>query len=214
MKELGMVIVAGGSSSRFGSRDKLLVELEGKPLFTHCIATFGKILPHENLILVTSEGRQQELAAIVEEHTGVKITAVAGGRERRDSSLNGLLALPELKYAGVHDAARPFISEEMIAEAWQCIEGHGSAVLARPVTDTIKVADDHGRVVNTPPRQTLFACETPKIFERQLLIDAYRNAPPSPPLTDEAMAMERAGHPVQLCIHSGDNRKITYSKDL
>ena len=90
----------------------------------------------------------------------------------------------------------------------------GSAVLAHPVTDTIKVADESGLVVDTPPRNTLFGAETPQVFTKEDLINAYENPPQGLVLTDEAMAMEQAGFKVALVIHEEDNRKITYEKDL
>ena len=214
-KDIGIVIVAAGSSSRFGEQDKLTLELDGMPLFTHCIKTFSKLVPSENIVVVTSKERIEELKKTILSVLGLDIHVIAGGALRSDSSLNGLKALPEnLQYAAVHDAARPFISTDSIRDCYNVLKERGSAVLAHPVTDTIKITGSGHKVLKTPPRETLFAAETPQMFDRQKLIDAYINKPGNVNVTDEAMAMEIAGHEVFLAVHEEDNRKITYSKDL
>jgi len=213
--DIGIVVVAAGSSSRFGEQDKLTLDLNSKPLFTHCIETFSKIVPIENIIVVASEERIDELKGIIKETLDLEINVTAGGNQRSDSSLNGLKALPnKLKYAAVHDAARPFLSAKSFKICYDSLVKHGSAVLAHPVTDTIKVVSDGLKVQNTPARDTLFAAETPQMFIRKELIDAYTNKPADINVTDEAMAMEISGHEVYLAIHEEDNRKITYIKDI
>lgn len=215
IQDLGIVVVAAGSSSRFGEADKLTLDLAGKPLFIHCLQTFSKIIPKENIIVVTSEDRIEELSEIIFSNLGIYLTVIAGGAQRSDSSLNGLSALSaKLQYAAVHDAARPFISHKAIELCYRVLKERGSAVLAHPVTDTIKMTGEGLEVIKTPPRESLFAAETPQMFVRQALIDAYINKPAEINVTDEAMAMELAGHKVFLATHEEDNRKITYSKDL
>ena len=215
LSDIGIVIVAAGSSSRFGEQDKLTLELDGKPLFTHCIKTFSQIVPVENIVVVTSKERIDELQEIISSVLGLTVKVIPGGAQRSDSSLNGLKELPDkLEFAAVHDAARPFITVESIINCYQVLKERGSAVLAHPVTDTIKIVGDSHKVLKTPPRDTLFAAETQQMLERQKLISAYKGKPAGINLTDEAMAMEIAGHDVFLATHESDNRKITYSKDL
>lgn len=213
--DIGIVIVAAGSSSRFGEQDKLTLKLNSKPLFTHCIETFSKIIPLENIVVVASEERLEELQTIIQKTLALSIKVTAGGKQRSDSSLNGLKALPgHLKFAAVHDAARPFLTVESFIKCYESLKKHGSAVLAHPVTDTIKVVGTGLKVQSTPARDTLFAAETPQMFNRQDLIEAYTNKPADINITDEAMAMEISGHSVYLAVHESDNRKITYLKDL
>ena len=215
LTNIGVVIVAAGGSQRFGVKDKLLLPLNDMPLFLNSVKTFLKLLPKENLVIVTAPERQEEFSNIVKDKLKMHITVVAGGVQRSDSALNGLKALPnKLKYAGVHDAARPYITETAIKSCYARLIEQGSAVLAHPVTDTIKVADPQGAVIDTPHRHTLFAAETPQMFVKSDLIKAYSNRSPDLLLTDESMAMEKAGHLVSLVIHEEDNRKITYEKDL
>ena len=215
LKDIGIVVVAAGSSSRFGVQDKLMLELQSKPLFTHCIETFSQIVPIENIVVVVSEERVDELQNVIKATLGLEIKVTAGGKQRSDSSLNGLKALPSnLEYAAVHDAARPYLSAESFDICYQSLKKHGSAVLAHPVTDTIKVVEKGLKVQNTPPRDSLFAAETPQMFKRQDLINAYTSKPDTLNVTDEAMAMEISGHEVFLAVHEADNRKITYAKDI
>lgn len=215
IEDLGIVVVAAGSSSRFGETDKLTLDLDGKPLFTHCLETFSRIVPIENIVVVSSEERIEELSKIILSVIGHQIKVIAGGAQRSDSSLNGLKELPnKLRYAAVHDAARPFITKESILTCYEVLKERGSAVLAHPVTDTIKIVGDGLEVIKTPPRDTLYAAETPQMFKRSELIEAYTGKPTEINVTDEAMAMELAGHKVFLATHEKDNRKITYSKDL
>jgi 2-C-methyl-D-erythritol 4-phosphate cytidylyltransferase len=215
LTDIGIVIVAAGGSHRFGVKDKLLLPLNDMPLFLNSVKTFLKLLPKENLVIVTAPERQEEFSDIIKDKLKINIVVVAGGAQRSDSALNGLKALPnKLKYAGVHDAARPYITEAAIKSCYVSLIEQGSAVLAHPVTDTIKIADPQGAVIDTPQRHTLFAAETPQMFVKVDLMKAYSNHSPDLVLTDESMAMEKAGHLVSLVIHEEDNRKITYEKDL
>ncbi|MCH2204921.1 MAG: 2-C-methyl-D-erythritol 4-phosphate cytidylyltransferase [Lentisphaerales bacterium] len=214
IEDLGIVIVAGGSSSRFGKEDKLLIDIDGMPILAHSVKAFTSLVPPENITVVTSAGREEELQQVIEKHLNLTVRTVTGGVNRSDSSLNGIKSLASLRYAAVHDAARPFIDPKTIKACYEALKSKGSAVLARPVTDTIKVVDDAKKVLLTPPRATLCAAETPQMFKTAELISAYENAPEDGTVTDEAMAMEIADHSVYLFLHEGDNRKITYSTDL
>lgn len=214
IEDLGIVIVAGGSSSRFGKEDKLLIDIDGMPILAHSVKAFTNLVPCESITVVTSAGREEELQKVIQDHLGVLIRVVTGGANRSDSSLNGLKSLASLPYAAVHDAARPFIEPKTIKACYEALKSQGSAVLARPVTDTIKVVDDAKKVLYTPPRATLCAAETPQMFKTAQLISAYEHAPEDGTVTDEAMAMEIAGHSIYLFLHEGENRKITYSTDL
>jgi 2-C-methyl-D-erythritol 4-phosphate cytidylyltransferase len=215
INDLGVVIVAGGSSSRFGQEDKLLIQLNDRPIIVHAIQAFLTLLPREHLVIVTSLGREIEINQLIQQHLNVDIKTVTGGQSRSESSLNGLKALNDkIPYCAVHDAARPFIKPETIKACYESLKLQGSAVLAHPVTDTIKVVDKDNKVLKTPPRASLCAAETPQMFKAHELIRAYESFAGNPSVTDEAMAMELAGHQVFLHLHEEDNRKITYSSDL
>lgn len=214
--DTGVVIVAGGGGTRFGG-NKLLVKIDGMPVFLHSLQTFARLVPAGHIVLVVSaEARHEFEHALTDAPFANGIHIVSGGRSRQESAFNGLKGLPEeVEFAAVHDAARPFVAPEIISACIDSARETGSGVAARRVTDTIKVVDEHNRVTATPARQTLCAAETPQIFRRQELLAAYEMiAGRGLSVTDEAAAMELAGHIVHLVVHDRNNRKITYPHDL
>ncbi len=218
LADVGLVLAAAGSSRRFGGgRNKLLEPLAGHPLFWHSLARFAPCLPPGHLVLVVAAGERASFEAVLRESGWHgRATVVEGGEERQHSVLNGLLALPATaRLAAIHDAARPYASIELLRRCVEAARHGGSGVAATTVRDTIKVVDHHDRVLHTPPRATLRAAETPQVFDRELLIRAYRQAlADGAQVTDDAQAVERLGHPVQLVVHTADNRKITFAADL
>lgn len=215
--QCGLILAAAGSSKRFGKQDKLLIAHNKKPLFLHAFETFSEIIPIENIIVVVSPGQEEKFAKIIQEHTQKKPTIIAGGAERSLSVLSGLKKLPQnIEFAAVHDAARPFLKINTLKACLKQAIDKGSAVLAKPVSDTIKIVDDSGKVLQTPNRETLKAAETPQIFSRKKLICAYEKAlknHPAKQISDESTAMEMSDEPVFLFIHEENNSKITYAYD-
>jgi 2-C-methyl-D-erythritol 4-phosphate cytidylyltransferase len=216
-QDFGLILAAAGSSKRFGSRDKLLIDFQELPLFLHALKTFSHFIPTENIIIVVSPGRQEEFRNITLQHFDKAPIIIAGGSERSLSVLNGLKQLPEtIRFAAVHDAARPYLLRKTLQKCLEAARQRGSAVLARPVSDTIKIVDEQGFVLETPPRADLRAAETPQIFERQKLINAYQKAlqnHTAKSISDESMAMELNSEEVFLFIHEENNSKITYAYD-
>ncbi len=209
----GIIIAAGGSGQRFGS-DKLLADFRGQPVLIHSLRCCTTLVNPKDCILVAPATELESYRQILVAHGFHDLRLVAGGSERAHSVIHGLKAL-DCDLVAVHDAARPLLKPETLRRCFEQAEKTGSAVLAHPVTDTIKIVDADNRVVSTPPRATLRAAETPQIFPRLALLSAYQDALAQGLLpTDEAMAMELAGHPVHLVLHQEDNRKITYLHDL
>jgi 2-C-methyl-D-erythritol 4-phosphate cytidylyltransferase len=115
----------------------------------------------------------------------------------------------------VHDAARPLITPEQIERAFAQCRVHDAAALAQPVNDTLKRADAGLLVVGSVDRRQLYAMQTPQIFERKLIEDAYRAVYAENILvTDEVSAVERLGYKVALVLDDDFNFKITYPRDL
>ncbi|MEN9359461.1 MAG: hypothetical protein RL095_996 [Verrucomicrobiota bacterium] len=209
----GILIAAGGSGQRFGS-DKLLAEFRGLPVLIHSLRCCTALVDPPDCLLVAADASRPLYREILDSHGFDSIRLVAGGKERAHSVLNGLLQL-DCDLVAVHDAARPLLKTETLRHCFEHAEKTGSAVLAHPVTDTIKIVDADNRVVSTPPRAQLRAAETPQIFPRLALVAAYQAAlEQGIHPTDEAMAMELADQPVHLVLHQDDNRKITYLRDL
>lgn len=213
---VGVIIAAAGAGSRFRYGNKLFKCLDGLPVFCHCLKTFLECLSPEHIRLVVSEENRCVFRDILRKYNLPQISCVAGGETRGQSVLNGLKDLPNsVEYAAVHDAARPYTSGELVEKCIASALKYGSGVAAKPVTDTIKITDTNGNVVSTPDRTRLRAAETPQIFIKEVLINAYEKLQKTPlPVTDDASAVELAGGRVHLVLHNGFNGKITFSHDL
>jgi 2-C-methyl-D-erythritol 4-phosphate cytidylyltransferase len=213
---LSAIIVAGGSSRRMGF-DKLFAVIAGEPVIAHSIRAFERATAVSEIIVVAREQRHDAIRNICSRARFKKIRAIVPGGERRQDSVRaGLDRIDhEAKYVAVHDAARPLITSEQIERAFEQCRVRGSAALAQPVNDTLKRADTDLLVVGLVDRHRLYAMQTPQIFERKLIEDAYRSVyAENASVTDEVSAVERLGHKIALVLNDDFNFKITYPRDL
>jgi 2-C-methyl-D-erythritol 4-phosphate cytidylyltransferase len=212
---LTAIIVAAGSSERMGF-DKLFALVSGKPIIAHTIAAFERTSCVEEIILVGRADGLGELQKIIGRPTKVK-QIVAGGAERSDSVRAGLDHL-NLKsdFVAVHDAARPMITPEKITRVFDvCRTTGGAAALAEPINDTLKRADLDLAVKESVDRNGVYAMQTPQVFARKLLEEAYRLvAKKNVSVTDEVSAVELLRCKVVLVPNHDFNFKITYPRDL
>ena len=146
------------------------------------------------------------------------IAFVQGGPRRQDSVVNALGRVsPDADLILIHDAARPFVSSDLVERVARLAYEHGAAIAALPVTDTVKQSYGEGpdaRVIQeTLPRQRIFLAQTPQAFRRDLLTTAIEAAA-GEAVTDEAMMLERAGHRVHLVEGEPQNIKVTTPADL
>jgi 2-C-methyl-D-erythritol 4-phosphate cytidylyltransferase len=146
----------------------------------------------------------------------MNVQIVEGGKERFDSVANALaMVKPEATFVAIHDAVRPCLTDELITSVFGAAEKFGAALLAMPATDTIKRADDQGHVLETVPRQGLWLAQTPQVFRRQWIMDAYAKLDPATrDITDDTQIVEKAGHKVVVVEGSSTNIKITSKSDL
>ena len=135
-----------------------------------------------------------------------------GGKRRQDSVEAGLKRLKNCDWVVIHDGARPLVTMDMIIRGLDAAKETGAAVTAVPVKDTIKIADDDKTVLQTPPRQQLWAVQTPQIFRFDIIKEAYRQV--NNEVTDDSSLVELAGYKVKLYRGSYDNIKITTPDDL
>jgi 2-C-methyl-D-erythritol 4-phosphate cytidylyltransferase len=213
---LSAIIVAGGSSQRMGF-DKLFAVIAGEPVIGHSIRAFERATAVSEILVVAREQRHDEIRKISSCAGFKKIRAIVPGGERRQDSVRaGLDQIDrEAKYVSVHDAARPLITPEQIERAFERCRVHGSAALAQPINDTLKRADADLLVVGSVDRHQLYAMQTPQIFERKLIQDAYRGVyAENAFVTDEVSAVELLGHKIALVLNDDFNFKITYPRDL
>jgi 2-C-methyl-D-erythritol 4-phosphate cytidylyltransferase len=213
---LSAIIVAGGSSQRMGF-DKLFAVIAGEPVIAHTIRAFERAKSITEIIVVTREQRNDEIRAIASNAGFKKIRAIVPGGERRQDSVRaGLDRIDrDADYVAVHDAARPLVTPQQIERAFEQCRLHGAATLAQPVNDTLKRADADLLVLDSVDRQLLYAMQTPQIFERKLIEDAYRSVFSENLLvTDEVSAVERFGRKIALVLNDDFNFKVTYPRDL
>jgi len=211
---LTAVIVAAGSSQRMGF-DKLVASIAGKPVIEHTLNAFERANSVADIVVVTREDRLREFEKLMGKRTKV-CAIIAGGEHRQDSVQAGLQHLkPETKYVAVHDAARPLVTPEQIERVFAKCQQHGAAALAEPVSDTLKRAEANLQVTGSVDRNQLYIMQTPQIFERGLLEEAYAAVLAKKlRITDEVSAVEHLGPKVVLVPNEDSNFKITYERDL
>jgi 2-C-methyl-D-erythritol 4-phosphate cytidylyltransferase len=213
---LTAIIVAAGDSRRMGF-DKLFAAIAGKPVIAHTISAFQRANCVTGIIVVAREDRHNEIKTIVREEKFEKVRSIIpGGKHRQDSVRAGLDHLDSTtRRVAVHDAARPLITPEQIERVFQQCANHAAAALAEPINDTLKRADSALLVSGSVDRDQLYAMQTPQIFERQLIEEAYRAVcAENIFVTDEVSAVERMGRKVVLVVNGDFNFKITYPRDL
>ena len=215
---VAVIMPAAGSGRRFGAdTNKLFAEIAGKPLWYRAAerlrsrAEVGRIvMAVAEADLPRLEGDDQSLI----QSQAMEITP--GGAERTDSVRAGLDALRDddsVRFVAVHDAARPLVTTSDLAAVFASASQSGAAILATPVSGTLKRTPDNGRSCKTVDRRDMWIALTPQVFRIELLREAYvryrgRAA------TDDAELVERIGHPVALVRGSADNIKVTYPEDL
>ncbi|HZO94317.1 MAG TPA: 2-C-methyl-D-erythritol 4-phosphate cytidylyltransferase [Candidatus Baltobacteraceae bacterium] len=213
----GAVIVAAGRGTRFG-RPKQLVELAGKPMLAWSIEAFATMPEIADIAVVTEPELVERVETLARSLGGdAPIRVVRGGPERQDSVARGLDALSAgLAAILVHDGARPLIRPSDVRAGMRPVRPGIASLLAARVVDTIKVADENGKVTRTLDRATLWAAQTPQFATARDLRRAHAEAARlgHPPATDDAALLERAGLDVQLVESQGENFKVTLPGDL
>lgn len=210
------IIVAAGNASRMGGIDKILTLLEDKPLLAHTLRPFQLSELVDEIIIVTRADRVKEISAICKDYRMTKVRRIVlGGDSRAESVSAGLQVVSDgMKLAAIHDGARPLIPAKVLDEVLRTAARCSAAAPAIPVKDTIKRAVN-GKVIETPPREELFAVQTPQVFDYLLIKGAVAKAlEENAPITDDCSAVERIGFPVYLTQGSEENIKITTPADL
>jgi 2-C-methyl-D-erythritol 4-phosphate cytidylyltransferase len=212
-EKVGAVIVAAGKGERMGEVDKMFALLGGQPLLVQATIPFQQSPLIDQIVVVVSGERETHCRSLMAGEEWAKVSNVClGGKRRQDSVVAGLALLENCEWAVIHDGARPLVTADLIERGLEAARETGSAVAAVPVTDTIKLADKDGTVYQTPPRQNLWAIQTPQIFHIKIIAQAYQKA--SEDVTDDASLVEKLGYKVKLYMGSYDNIKVTTPADL
>lgn len=210
------IIAAAGSSSRMGGQDKLLAPLDGRPVILHTLRALDASPYIHEIIIVTRSESLVELGALCRDARLQKVTQVLlGGATRLESVYKGVGQVSDTaKLIAVHDAARPLVSQEVIAAAVNAATRCAAAAPALPVKDTVKEIEGE-RVTATLERSSLRAVQTPQVFDADLLRAALQKAMDEGwEVTDECSAVERLGATVILTQGDERNLKITTPTDL
>ena len=214
MSRTAAILLAAGSGSRMNGSvvDKVLAPLAGRPVFSYSVAAFMQSAIADLYVVVHRDQRQMmELSA----YAPTPSILVRGGRERQDSVIHALAALPaDIEHVFIHDCARPLIRPEQLVALHKIVRREHAVVLAHRVIDTIKEHRDDARL-RTLDRSRLWAMETPQVFSRALVDRAYdRVRQRRLHLTDDAQAVEQLGHPIALLENPHPNPKLTRPADL
>ena len=217
--DVALVCVAAGTGSRFGScTPKAFLPLDGQPMYQRALACFAHRRDVQEVVLVVpSEHPPVVDSAWTTGHDSPRLATVTGGRVRTDSVRAGLAALTSSAgWVAIHDAARPLTSAPAIDAVLASAYAHGAAMAATPVRDTLKQVDDDARIVQTVSRARLWQAQTPQVFRRDWITEAYDQLDPerSDDVTDDAELVERLGHPVHVVDATIENLKVTYPADL
>lgn len=211
-KTCAAVIVAAGSASRMKGIDKTVAPICGVPMILRTVRALAASERIDEVVVITRQDLIEPINALCKEE--VKFSkAVCGGSSRAESVRNGLAAV-QTDMVAIHDGARPFVTTGIIDTAVEAAQTCGAAAPAIAVRDTIKVAKN-AEICATPDRSTLFAVQTPQVFDREEITAALDAAmQQNLPLTDDCSAMEAAGKRVVLTEGSDENIKITTPIDL
>lgn len=217
MPRFAVILPAAGKSSRFRDQHykKPFAPLDGRPVWMHAADRFANRPDVVQTILVISpEDREQFTEKFGGNAALLGIEVVEGGNERYDSVTRALERVkPEAEYIAVHDAARPCIVDAWIDAVFAAAVKTGAAILAAPVTGTLKRSGADSTVAETVARENLWEAQTPQVFRKQVLIEAYARRG-SQAATDDAQLVERIGHKVTIVAASPMNIKITTKDDL
>lgn len=186
-------------------------------IIQHTVKRFTMLSDLIQVIVSTSKdftGQAGLVEQMLPDHVGFRVTQ--GGRERQDSIYNALqLVDPNTELIAIHDAVRPFVSQETIRNCLKAAREGGAAIAGIPAQDTVKVTDRNNRIVDTPDRSMLWNAQTPQVFQKKVILQAYEKAHKKHfKGTDDASLVEENGGTVLMIRGNRENFKITYPVDL
>ena len=211
------IIAAAGVGRRLGADiPKQLLDVGGRTILERSVDAFAAHPRVQDVIVVLPPDLATAPPSWLQSRPGLHV--VTGGERRQDSVANAFDAVSrQADVVLVHDAARPFVTADMISRSIDAAAEHGAAIVAQPVRDTVKRVRGEAsslRVIETLPRDAIFLAQTPQAFRRDVLGAAVALGRSGVEATDEAALAERAGHAVHIVINDRDNLKITTQEDL
>ena len=207
------VILAAGNGTRMKTKDsKLLLKINGKTVLERSVNAFLNISDVDEIIVVA---REKDIPAFSDILTDERLSFVVGGDTRQQSVMNAVDVIDDCELIIIHDGARPLIKSEDIENTIRAAKENKAAAVGVFVKDTVKVVDKNGFVVSTPDRSTLFAVQTPQIFDFELYRNAAQNAREKGlDFTDDCQLVESFNQKVKTVVGSYSNIKITTPDDI
>lgn len=217
MATFAVILPAAGKSTRYHDKNykKPFAPLDGRAVWLHSAERFlNRKDVIQTILVIAREDRDYFNFKFASNVAILGIEVVDGGPERADSVENALARVkPQAEYVCVHDAARPCLVDEWIDRVFQAAVDSGAAILAVPITGTLKRVGASRRIEETVTRTNLWEAQTPQVFRRSLLVEAYARRAGFA-ATDDAQLVERLGKPVTVVQGSPLNLKITTKEDL
>lgn len=221
MSRFAVILPAAGQSTRFSAqhRKKPFVELKGRPVWVRTAEHFvNRPDVAQTIIVVSPDDLDWFKEKFRPNLAFMEIEIVTGGKERADSVQNGIARVkPDVEFIAVHDAARPLLTAKWIDAVFREAERTGAAIPGASVTSTLKRVKSEGDgahvIKETVSRDELWQAQTPQVFRRELLMEAYAKRGKHA-ATDEASLVEQLGHPVAVVPGSAMNIKITTPEDF
>jgi 2-C-methyl-D-erythritol 4-phosphate cytidylyltransferase len=216
-----LIVVAGGSGTRKkASKNKIFLKINQKPILFWTLKSFQESSIIDKIIISSKDEDRPLIKKIVNKYNFSKVVGYSqGGSLRQDTVFNALQFIKNkcrsTDIIGVHNAANPFVSVDEIKSVYQAAKKFGSALLASPSTDTIKIVNKDGFVSDTPNRQSCYCAQTPQVAKFKTLYSSYQNIyKKNLVTTDDSQVLELSGFNPKIVVCSTDNFKITYPKDL
>ena len=210
MNKISLIITAGGTSSRYGAKNKLLEIVNGKTIIEYTVEKFLLIDEISEIVICANEAIISDLKKIFD---NPKIKIIQGGETRQQSVYRGLEILSNPDYVLIHDGARPLVKKEDILKLIQKTKEKGAAILAVKTIDTIKKVNDEGKIIETIDRSNLYNVQTPQGFRYKLILNAHKKLK-GQNFTDDAGMIESLAQNVYVVDGDYKNFKITVSDDL
>lgn len=216
--QVAVLIAASGRGHRMGGEvKKQYLMLEGIPILARTLDPFVRHQAVCRIAVIVPPGETGFVCSLIKAFCPLdKVIFVEGGRRRQDSVRRGLQEVsPETEMVCVHDGVRPFVTRELFEAVLEAASRYGAAVPVIPATDTLKEISGSGMIERTISRETVGLAQTPQIFRRHLLLEAYRKAQlRGVEATDDAALLELLGAEICAVAGSISNIKITNPLDL
>lgn len=217
MSTFAVILPAAGQSRRFRDKayKKPFAPLGGRAVWLHSAERFmNRPDVKQVVVCVAAEDRELFDLKFGANIAILGVQVIEGGEHRTDSVQRALERVKsEIEFVAVHDAARPCITDQWIDAVFEAAQRDGAAILAAPVQATLKRADQKKHITETVSRESLWEAQTPQVFRRELIIEAYAKRGREP-VTDDAQLVERLGRSVTIVPCSPLNIKITTRDDL